>query len=84
MRIIYCGDRLEQHRKLPEHCIDLIYIDSPFWDETKEKRAPEDRHASPQAFHYMRPRSVEPARVLMKTGSFYFPPRLVRVREAVS
>ncbi len=29
-RIIYCGDCLEQLRKLPEGCIDLIYIDPPF------------------------------------------------------
>ncbi len=26
-RVIYCGDCLEQLRKLPEKCIDLIYID---------------------------------------------------------
>ncbi len=81
-RIIYCGDCLEQLRKLPEGCIDLIYIDPPFnsnrnyevfWGETKEKRAFEDRHASTQAYiEYMRPRCVELARVLKKTGSFYF------------
>ena len=54
-RVIYCGDNLEQLRKLPDGCIDLIYIDPPFnsnrnyevfWRETKEKRAFEDRHAS--------------------------------------
>src|SRR6266516_77075 len=57
-RVIYCGDNLEQLRKLPDACVDLIYIDPPFnsnrnyevfWGETKEKRAFADRHASTQA-----------------------------------
>ena len=29
-RIIYCGDCLDQLRRLPDHCVDLIYIDPPF------------------------------------------------------
>jgi len=58
-RVIYCGDNLEQLRKLPDGCVDLIYIDPPFnsnrnyevfWGETKEKRAFDDRHAS----HYVK------------------------------
>ena len=63
-RVIYCGDNLDQLSKLPDACIDLIYIDPPFnsnrnyevfWGETKEKRAFEDRHASTQAYiEYMR------------------------------
>jgi hypothetical protein len=79
-RVIYCGDNLEQLAKLPDACVDLIYIDPPFnsnrnyevfWRETKEKRAFEDRHASTQAYiDYMRPRCVQLARVLKKTGSF--------------
>ena len=45
---MYCGDNLEQLRKLPAACVDLVYIDPPlnsnrnyevFWGETKEKRA---------------------------------------------
>src|ERR1041384_2362457 len=81
-RVIYCGDNLEQLAKLPDACIDLIYIDPPFnsnrdyevfWGETKEKRAFEDRHASTAAYiDYMRPRCVQLARVLKKTGSFYY------------
>jgi site-specific DNA-methyltransferase (adenine-specific) len=69
-------------KTLPDGCVDLIYIDPPFnsnrnyevfWGETKEKRAFEDRHASTQAYiDYMRPRCVELARVLKKTGSFYY------------
>ena len=58
-RVIYCGDNLEQLRKLPDACIDLIYIDPPFnsnrnyevfWGKTREKRAFADRHASTQAY----------------------------------
>lgn len=81
-RVVYCGDNLEQLKKLPENCIDLIYIDPPFnsnrnyevfWGETKEKRAFKDRHASTQAYiEFMRPRCVELHRVLKKTGSFYY------------
>jgi DNA modification methylase len=81
-RIIYCGDCLDQLRKLPSASIDLAYIDPPFnsnrdyevfWGETKEKRSFEDRHASTQAYiEFMRPRCVELARVLKATGSFYY------------
>ncbi len=80
--VVYCGDNLEQLAKLPDACVDLIYIDPPFnsnrnyevfWGETKEKRSFEDRHASTAAYiDYMRPRCVELARVLKKTGSFYY------------
>jgi DNA modification methylase len=81
-RVIYCGDNLEQLKKLPDACVDLIYIDPPFnsnrnyevfWGETKEKRAFADRHASTQAYiEFMRPRCVELHRVLKPTGSFYY------------
>jgi site-specific DNA-methyltransferase (adenine-specific) len=81
-RVVYCGDNLEQLKKLPDGCVDLIYIDPPFnsnrnyevfWGETKEKRSFDDRHASTQAYiDFMRPRCVEMHRVLKKTGSFYF------------
>jgi DNA modification methylase len=80
--IIYCGDCYDQLRKLPAECVDLIYIDPPFnsnrnyevfWGETKEKRSFEDRHESTKAYiDYMRPRCKELARVLKKTGSFYY------------
>jgi DNA modification methylase len=81
-RVIYCGDNLEQLKKLPNNSIDLIYIDPPFnsnrnyevfWGETREKRSFDDRHESIQAYiDFMRPRCVELARVLKKTGSFYY------------
>ena len=79
-RVIYCGDNLEQLKKLPAACVDLIYIDPPFnsnrnyevfWGETKEKRAFADRHESTKAYiDYMRPRCVEMARVLKKPAAF--------------
>lgn len=28
-RAIYCGDNVGQRRKLPDGCVDLIYIDPP-------------------------------------------------------
>jgi hypothetical protein len=28
-RVVYCGDNLEQLAKLPDACVDLIYIDPP-------------------------------------------------------
>jgi DNA modification methylase len=81
-RVIFCGDNLDQLKKFPDGCVDLIYIDPPFnsnrnyevfWGETKEKRSFEDRHASTQAYiDFMRPRCVELHRVLKKTGSFYY------------
>jgi hypothetical protein len=81
-RVVYCGDNLDQLKTLPDACVDLIYIDPPFnsnrnyevfWGETKERRSFEDRHGSTQAYiDFMRPRCVELARVLKKTGSFYY------------
>jgi DNA modification methylase len=81
-RVVYCGDNLEQLAKLPDACVDLIYIDPPFnsnrnyevfWGETKEKRAFEDRHENTKAYiDYLRPRCVQLARVLKQTGSFYY------------
>jgi DNA modification methylase len=47
-RVIYCGDNLDQLKKLPDACVDLVYIDPPFnsnrnyevfWGETSEPRA---------------------------------------------
>jgi hypothetical protein len=58
-RVIYCGDNLEQLKKLPNACVDLIYIDPPFnsnrnyevfWGETKEKRSFEDQHENTKAY----------------------------------
>jgi DNA modification methylase len=29
-RVIYCGDNLDQLRKLPDSCVDLAYVDPSF------------------------------------------------------
>ena len=81
-KVIYCGDNFEHLGRMPDACVDLIYIDPPFnsnrnyevfWGETKEKRSFEDRHESTRAYiEFMRPRCVELARVLKKSGSFYY------------
>lgn len=56
--VIYCGDNLEQPKKPPPACVDLMCIDPPFnpsrnyetlWGEIKEKRALEGRRPSTQA-----------------------------------
>ena len=80
-RVIFCGDNLDQLARLPDRCIDLIYIDPPFHSnrnyevlsgETGKKRAFDDRHASTAAYlDFMRPRCVELHRVLKARGSFY-------------
>ena len=81
-RVIYCGDNLEQLKKLPNECVDLIYIDPPFnsnrnyevfWGDTRQRRAFEDRFGDAKAYcEYMFPRIAEIYRVLKKTGSFYY------------
>ncbi len=81
-RVIDCGDNLEQLKKLPDKCIDIVYIDPSsdsngtrkyLWKELKETLAFTDRPESTQAYlDVMRPRCVELARVLKPTGSFYF------------
>ncbi len=65
-RVVYCGDNLEQISKLPDTCVDLIYIDPPFnsnrnydagqsgsdfWGETMAKRAFEGRHENTRHRH---------------------------------
>ena len=79
---IHCGDNLKKLREMPDAWVDLVYIDPPFnsnrlyetfWGETKEKRAFDDRHASTKAYiDFMKPRCIELARVMKKTGSFYY------------
>lgn len=66
---VFCGDNLDQLPKIPDECVDLIYIDPPFnsnrnyevfWGETRETRAFEDRHASTQAYiAFMQPRCLD-------------------------
>ncbi len=44
-RVVYCGDNLEQLAKLPDACVDLIYIDPPF--TTTKSFGAEPRRSAP-------------------------------------
>jgi len=67
--VIYCGDCLDELKRLPDNCIDLVYLDPPFnsnrnyevfWGDTRERRAFEDRYGDAQAYcEYMFPRIAE-------------------------
>ncbi len=80
--VIYCGDCLDELKRLPDNSIDLVYIDPPFnsnrnyevfWGDTQQRRAFEDRFGDAKAYcEYMFPRIAEIYRVLKKTGSFYY------------
>jgi len=80
--VIYCGDCLDELKRLPDGCIDLVYLDPPFnsnrnyevfWGDTRERRAFEDRYGDAKAYcEYMFPRIAEIYRVLKKTGSLYY------------
>jgi DNA modification methylase len=46
--VIYCGDCLDELKRLPDGSIDLVYLDPPFnsnrnyevfWGDTREQRA---------------------------------------------
>src|ERR1700681_4111393 len=39
-RVIYCGDNLEQLRKLPNACVDLIYMDFREYRERMRRMRP--------------------------------------------
>lgn len=80
--VIYCGDNLTWLKKFPDKCIDLIYLDPPFFsnrnyevifNDGEEIRSFEDRWKG-GINHYvewMRERVFELHRVLKETGSFY-------------
>ena len=81
-RVVWCGNNIDQLKNIPDNSIDLIYIDPPFnsnrnyecfWGEDREVRSFDDRHESTQAYiTFMRPRCEQLARVLKKTGSFFY------------
>ncbi len=80
--IIYCGDNLIWLKKFPDKCVDLIYLDPPFfsnknyeiiWNDGAEIRSFEDRWKG-GITHYigwMKDRVAEMYRVLKDTGSLY-------------
>jgi hypothetical protein len=64
-RVIYYGDNLEQLAKLPDACMDLIYIDSP-----KAMQKAEGRMMIPARFPILH--SSFRLLPLPVTGSFYY------------
>jgi DNA modification methylase len=81
-RTLYCADNLEQLVDFPSECVDLIYLDPPFfsnqfyeviWGDEAEVRSFEDRwEGGVQVYvNWMRERMFELHRVLKSTGSIY-------------
>jgi DNA modification methylase len=80
--VIYCGDNLIWLKKFPDKCIDLIYLDPPFFsnrhyevifNDGEEIRSFEDRWQGGinHYIEWMKERVFEMHRVLKDTGSFY-------------
>jgi DNA modification methylase len=80
--VLYRDDNLRRLREFPDDCVDLIYLDPPFfsnrryeviWGDEAEVRSFEDRWDG-GIQHYtdwMRDRLVEMQRVLKPSGSLY-------------
>lgn len=80
--VLYCDDNLERLTRFPSECVDLIYLDPPFfsnrdyeliWGDEAEVRSFEDRWEG-GTNHYvgwMRERVFEMQRVLKPNGSIY-------------
>jgi DNA modification methylase len=81
-RTLYCADNLQQLVDFPSECVDLIYLDPPFfsnrlyeviWGDEAEVRSFEDRwEGGIQVYiNWMKERMFELQRVLKPTGSIY-------------
>jgi DNA modification methylase len=81
-RTLYCADNLQQLVDFPSECVDLIYLDPPFfsnrnyeviWGDEAEVRSFEDRwEGGVQVYiNWMKDRLVELHRLLKPTGSLY-------------
>ncbi|WP_084598998.1 site-specific DNA-methyltransferase [Actinoplanes subtropicus] len=81
-QVLYCSDNLPKLRQFPADCIDLIYLDPPFfsnrryeviWGDEAEVRSFEDRWAGGIEVYidWMRKRILELRRVLTARGSIY-------------
>jgi DNA modification methylase len=80
--VLICGDNVEKLLDLPPDCVDLIYLDPPFfsnrnyevvWGDEAEVRSFADRWAGgmPVYIDWMEQRVRELYRVLKPTGSLY-------------
>lgn len=80
--VIYCDDNLHRLAQFPAECIDLIYLDPPFfsnrqyeviWGDEAEVRSFEDRWQGGVHVYveWMRERVIELHRILKPTGSVY-------------
>jgi site-specific DNA-methyltransferase (adenine-specific) len=79
--VIECADNLESLAGLPAACVDLVYLDPPFFSNRnqqtvwgKEYREFEDKWEGGMTVYldYMRERVRQMYRVLKPTGSLYF------------
>jgi DNA modification methylase len=79
---LHCGDNLQVMREIPDECVDLIYLDPPFfsnrnyeviWGDEAEMRSFEDRweFGLPEYIDWMEGRLAEMFRVLKPTGAIY-------------
>jgi DNA modification methylase len=80
--VIYCDDNLHRLPQFPAECVDLIYLDPPFftnrtyeviWGDEAEVRSFEDRwEGGIQVFvEWIRERVIELHRILKPTASLY-------------
>ena len=80
--VLYCDDNLHRLSQFPDDCIDLIYLDPPFfsnrtyeviWGDEAEVRSFEDRWEGGISHYvgWMRERALELHRVLKPSGSLY-------------
>ncbi len=80
--VLFCDDNLHRLAQFPANCIDLIYLDPPFfsnrnyeviWGDEAEVRSFEDRWEGGVHVYvdWMRERVIELHRILKPTGSLY-------------
>jgi len=81
-KVVYCDDNLHRLSQFPSECVDLIYLDPPFfsnrhyeviWGDEAEVRSFEDRWDGGIQVYvaWMRERMMEMHRILKPTGSIY-------------